>query len=92
MCRVVLDYADAVSTTTPTPCPHSQQLCQHPVSVVNNYADTISAKSTTTRGHGVGEAHDYVDINFHKYQITFFVTFLLVFYLFKSKIISCVSA
>ena len=64
----------------------SFKICEKPskfsksVRLVIDYANTVSTQLLTTQTP-----------NFRKYQISFLFLFLLVFYLFQSKIISCVS-
>ena len=53
-------------------CPQSQQLRWHRISIVNDYANTMSARSMTMltlcqrsqrlRGHHVSEVNDFVDM------------------------------
>ena len=75
----------------------SFKICEKPskfsksVCVVKDYANIMSAKSTTISAR-VSVVKDYATRTFRKYQIIFFVTFWLVFYLLQSKIISSVSA
>ena len=61
------DYADTVSvqsTTNPTRCQCSQQLRRHRVSIVNDYADTVSAERNFQTN----------------YQITFSLLFLFLLF------------
>ena len=74
--RVVLsDTVPAWSTTTPSPCPCSQWLCQHLVFVVNNYFSRCLC-SQRLRRQGVSIVNDYADIQCSKISNFILFTFL----------------
>ena len=73
--HVFVDYADTVSAqllTMPTPCPRGQQLCQHRVSVVIDYTESLTwcLRSRWLRWHCVGIVIDHADTVWRSQQLS----------------------